>query len=110
MNVSLPAFDMTPNGTYIFNASTSQSGDGNSINDALPSVNRTVGVIAGTVSATPDQICFSGSTTLSLVGSSGASTIQWQENTGSWVNVGTNSTSFTPGSPCLSKHNLSCPG
>jgi hypothetical protein len=94
---------MTGGGTYTFtNVYTTMTGDGNATNDYLSiAVTRTVGVIAGTISATSTSICAGGtSPSLTLGGSYGGS-IQWQESvvsaTGPWTNVGAGATSFTPG-------------
>ncbi len=55
---------------------------------------------AGTVSASPDQICISGSSTLTVTGASGGA-IQWQRSTvsasGPWTNVGTGATTYNAG-------------
>jgi hypothetical protein len=56
--------------------------------------------VAGTVSASPTEICVSGTSALTVSGSSGGA-IQWQSSTvsatGPWTNVGTNSASYSTG-------------
>ena len=101
MNVSLsPTVDGTANGTYTLNASTSMVSDGNNTNDALPAISITVGPIAGVASISVSSLCISGDPVLSLTGHYGGD-IQWQESTvsatGPWTNVGTNDSTYTPG-------------
>ncbi|MFN8234959.1 MAG: T9SS type A sorting domain-containing protein [Bacteroidia bacterium] len=101
MNVSLaPTVDGTANGTYTLNASTSMTSDGNSSNDAFPAVTLTVGPVAGTASSSVSNLCVSGDPVLSLNGPYGGD-IQWQQSTvsatGPWTNVGTNDSTYTPG-------------
>ena len=107
MNVNLVGtFNMTTNGGYTFNASTSVAGDVNTGNDAMTPVVRTMGIIAGTITSSPPSYCITGGTpTITLAGSVGGA-IQWHESTvsasGPWTNVGTNSTSYTPASAITS--------
>jgi hypothetical protein len=107
-NVSLsPTVDGTANGTYTINAYTVMASDGDPANDAFPVFNINVGPVAGTVSASQNEICISGTPTLNVVNVYGGS-IQWQESTistsGPWTNVGTNSTSYAPGTVTQTTH------
>ncbi|HNB81461.1 MAG TPA: GEVED domain-containing protein, partial [Chitinophagaceae bacterium] len=99
-----PGFNMTANGSYTFgNLNVVMTGDGNLTNDVLSATyNRTVGLVAGTISVPSNSVCISSpSPTLTLSGNYGGA-IQWQQSTtsasGPWTNVGTGTTSFTPAS------------
>ncbi|MBK7764062.1 MAG: hypothetical protein IPI46_12070 [Bacteroidetes bacterium] len=102
MTVVLGPFNMTANGIYTFsNITSSMTGDGLVSNNVLAaSYNRTVGVIAGTVSSPITNACItSPAPTLTLSGHYGGD-IQWQESlvsaVGPWTNVGTGNTTFVP--------------
>ncbi|MGZ8544234.1 MAG: beta strand repeat-containing protein, partial [Flavisolibacter sp.] len=94
-------YNMSAPGTYTFTAFTTVTGDVNALNDAMPAVVRTVEALeAGTLSSNPPSYCVSGGIpTLTLAGSSGGA-IQWQTSAsgdpGSWTNVGTDDTTYTP--------------
>ncbi len=94
-------YNMSAPGTYTFTASTTVTGDANDLNDAMPAV-ALVGepLEAGTTSASPSSYCVTGGIpTIRTTGSSGG-TIQWQVSPtgdpGSWTNVGTADTFYTP--------------
>ncbi|HRV53522.1 MAG TPA: hypothetical protein P5162_10585, partial [Bacteroidia bacterium] len=102
MNVTMSTtLDMSAIGTYSFNAFTTMASDGNNTNDAMAAATRTSVVVAGSITPSPITLCVSGTPTLTLSGSSG--NIQWQQSTvsatGPWTNVGTNDSTYTPGTP-----------
>jgi parallel beta-helix repeat protein len=99
-NVSLsPTINGTANGTYLLNATTVMTSDGEPINDAFPEISLEVGPVAGTVTSSLNTICVSDDPILTAVGVYGGD-IQWQESTvsatGPWTNVGTNSATYSP--------------
>jgi hypothetical protein len=91
LNVVLtPTVDLTANGVYTFDAYQTTVGDPTQTNDTLATYTYNVNVVAGTLSASPDIICQSGTTDVTLVGNAGG-IIQWQTSpTGMapWTNVG----------------------
>ncbi len=95
------AYNMSAAGNYVFTATATAAGDVTAANNAMQSTTRTaVALTVGTVSATPGAYCVTGGTpTLTLANSAGGN-IQWQSSAtgapGSWTNVGTNSTTYTP--------------
>lgn len=94
--------DMSANGSYTFNASTSVTGDGNALDDAMSAASRThLAFTGGTITSAPSSICVTGSTNATLGGSAGA-LLQWQSSTtsasGPWTNVGTGTTTYNTGS------------
>ncbi|MBK9423969.1 MAG: T9SS type A sorting domain-containing protein [Bacteroidetes bacterium] len=100
LNVSLaPTINGTTNGTYLLNATTVMTSDGEPINDAYPEITLEVGPVAGVISSTLNSICVSDDPVLTAVGVYGGD-IQWQESTvsatGPWTNVGTNSATYSP--------------
>jgi len=91
--------------TYIVTA-LDNSGGPNTGCGAIDSVTVTTGAIAvGTISASPNSLCVSGTPVITSVGSAGLR--QWQQTndtiSGPWINVGTGGTSFTPSSPITQK-------
>lgn len=104
LDVNMSAtLNMSAAGTYTFNGYVVATSDINLSNDTLTAVNRTVvALVAGTIASNPGSYCVTGGTpTLTLTGGTGVGNIQWQESTisgtGPWTNVGTNSTTYTPG-------------
>ncbi|MBK7853640.1 MAG: hypothetical protein IPJ79_00860 [Bacteroidetes bacterium] len=98
-NVALsPNVNMSPNGVYTFNASTSMGVDGDNSNDAMLPDTRTVGVVAGSISTSATDVCVSGSRTITLTGNYGGD-ILWQVSTvsatGPWTLVQTGGQSYT---------------
>ncbi|HNR20634.1 MAG TPA: hypothetical protein PKN75_06970, partial [Bacteroidia bacterium] len=98
-NVALsPNVNMSPNGVYTFNASTSMGVDGDNSNDAMLPDTRTVGVVAGSISTSATDVCVSGSRTITLTGNYGGD-IFWQVSTvsatGPWTLVQTGGQSYT---------------
>lgn len=87
-----PTVNMTANGAYTLDAYSNTTGDANLLNDTLATTyNYTVNLIAGTISASPDVICQSGTSDVTITGNAGAP-IQWQTSTtgmAPWTNVGT---------------------
>ncbi len=102
LNVVLPgSLNMSTAGVYTFNANTTLTGDVNTANDAIIATTRTKIVLAaGTAAASPTTFCAIGGTlpTLSSVGLTGASSLQWQEsnttNTGFTNITGATTTNF----------------
>ena len=84
LNVVLPgSLNMSTVGVYTFNANTTLTGDVNTANDAIIATNRTKIIFAvGTAAASPNTFCAVAGTlpTLSIVGFTGASSLQWQES------------------------------
>lgn len=78
--VPMGTINMSAAGTYTFNSSTTVVGDGNSLNDNMPTVN--INVNYGTAASTPRTICdLSGDPiTLNASGFSTGFTIQWQSS------------------------------
>jgi hypothetical protein len=74
--------NMSAPGTYVFNASTSVSGDVNTSNDAMVEVSRTKAAIsAGNITASPISYCQAGGTpVLRTTGASGYGNLQWQQS------------------------------
>jgi hypothetical protein len=66
------------------------------------SITITAGASGGTVTSNKTQLCVSGTPTLTVTGAAGGP-IQWQESAtgliGSWTNVGSGGTTYTPSSP-----------
>lgn len=105
INVSVVSnYDMSTAGSYVFDATTTQSSDGDGSNDVMTTFTLTkTTLVTGTVSSDVAAYCgTSGRPNLTLAGSAGGN-IQWQQSLigspYSWTNVGTaNSTVFTPAS------------
>ena len=99
----IPSYDMSAAGNYIIKAVALVAGDENTDNDSMLQVTKTkAAVVAGTITVGTKNYCVtSGTPTVTLTGSVGGD-IQWQQSTVgapySWVNVGTNSTTFTAAS------------
>ena len=107
LNVVLPgSLNMSTAGIYTFNANTTLTGDVNTANDAIIATTRTKIILAaGTAAASPTTFCGVGGTlpTLSTVGLTGASSLQWQESstasTGFADISGATTSSFTVTNP-----------
>lgn len=72
-------YNMTSPGTYVFNASTAVTGDGNTINDAAP----TVSIInsGGTFTASNGgELCLGSSMIITASGSTNGGTVQWESS------------------------------
>jgi hypothetical protein len=80
-------YDMTATGTYVFNASATLTGDGNSANNALPPVSITIS--GGTALTSQSSVCQGSSTTLTVSGYTSGGTIQWQDSPDgiTWNNI-----------------------
>ncbi|HRH63562.1 MAG TPA: right-handed parallel beta-helix repeat-containing protein, partial [Bacteroidia bacterium] len=69
-------------------------------NDSITVVYSSGSPTAGTITASPTEICVSGTSTLTVTGASGGA-IQWKESTvsasGPWTNVGTGATTYSTG-------------
>ena len=95
------SYNMTAPGTYVFSASATVGGDVNTANDGGATLTRVVTPLAvGTASTSNPAYCVTGGTpTINLTGSTGGN-VQFQESAtglaGSFVNVGTGGTSYTP--------------
>ncbi len=95
-----PTVNLTANGVYTMNGFASTTGDTILVNDTLsaPYVYN-VNLSVGTIVASPDALCVSGTSTISLTGNMGGVN-QFQSSpsaTGPWTNVGSGGTSFTTG-------------
>lgn len=77
LDVPMGVLNMTASGIYTFDAFTTVNFDGAPANNAMPTVNITVG--AGTISALSNSICFGSGATLNATGFNG--TIQWESST-----------------------------
>jgi hypothetical protein len=83
-NVSMGSINMTAVGTYTFNANTSVVGEGNTPNDAMAVVNRTLTAPVSLPTPVLDFTGFTGSNLNTLFP-------QWNESTGATVPAGTTS-------------------
>ncbi len=92
--------DMTTAGAYNISAYVTVMGDTDSLNDTTANVAvYMAGAGAGSIGASPDVLCVSGTTDVSFSGLPGV-TVQYQEAaaaTGPWTNVGTGGTMYTSG-------------
>jgi hypothetical protein len=96
-------YNMSTGGMYIFSASTTTTGDANANNNAMPAVSlNDTTLAAGTVSSNPPSYCVTGGTPTLTLANGGGGLVQWQQSAtgvaGSWVNVGTGNTTYTPSS------------
>jgi hypothetical protein len=83
-NVSMGSINMTAAGTYTFNANTSVVGEGNTPNDAMPAVNRTITAPVSLPTPVLDFTGYTGTNVNTLFP-------QWNEALGATVPVGTTS-------------------
>lgn len=103
LDITLPGFNMSASGTYLFHPYTDVAGDTNLANNGpLNPIIRTVGPIGGSIASLPAYICSSYTPTLTLSGYYGGN-LQWQLSTqgpsGPWSNTGNGTASFTPAAP-----------
>jgi hypothetical protein len=83
MTTPAATLNMSAPGAYIFNASTSVTGDVNALNNAMSSETRIkVALTAGSITVSPSTYCgTSGAPTLTASGADGYTLLQWQQST-----------------------------